>query len=376
MKTIIAAYVYPGWHECEERSKTLTENFREWDLVLKAPERFPGHHQPRLPLNGSYDDSLPETAARQVETAIAFGIDMFIYGFFWSRGKRVLYKALDNGFLNCEYKNRFPFAIMWANRMPRGVMPVKNKPGSEIEPGRLVYTDPEDFLNLIVFLEQNYFRKSNYFRINGKPLFSIFDTTFFINQFGVEDCASVLSDAERYLKSKGYGGLHVMAINSAPKMLGSIKNAGFQSQSHYVWLPDWKGEHIQNYKTLIEKRSAEWDGFADKGGLPYYPSVSPGWDATPRGEMHGKTYETGKPGRYPWHPVVTGETPELFSDFLKRALQFTIKRNKPPITFIASWNEWSEGHYLEPDKRYGTARLQAVKDARGKGVSGFGCPLI
>lgn len=135
MKTIVAAYVYTGWHACPERNKMLSPLFNEWDLVLKAPKRFEGHNQPRIPLNGTYDDSNPETAVKQIETAKQFGVDMFVYGFFWSRGKRVFYKALDNGFAGVSSASDFPFSIMWANRMPRGTLPVKLKPGPEIEPG-------------------------------------------------------------------------------------------------------------------------------------------------------------------------------------------------------------------------------------------------
>ena len=31
---------------------------------------------------------------------------------------------------------------------------------------------------------------------------------------------------------------------------------------------------------------------------------------------------------------------------------------------IASLNEWSEGHYLEPDERFGTEMLEAVRSKR------------
>ena len=31
---------------------------------------------------------------------------------------------------------------------------------------------------------------------------------------------------------------------------------------------------------------------------------------------------------------------------------------------IASWNEWSEGHYLEPDQRYGYRYLVSIKTIR------------
>ena len=360
----IGAYVYPGWHACPERDRNFPKGWSEWDIVLNAPSRFPGHNQPRIPLRGTYDDSVSATSRNQVSLARTYGIDFFVYGFFWSRGKRVLEDALDKGFLAEGDASGFPFALMWANRMPRGVLPVKLDPGPEIDPGRLVYTDQKDFLNLIKFLEERYFRRNNYFRIQGMPLFSIFDSTFFLRQLGLELATETIHLAKEYLSEKGYPGLHLMAINPALSRIVDFRRAGFDSVSHYVWLPDWKGSYLQDYGELIKKRSSEWKEFAEKARLPYFPSVSPGWDATPRAAVDG----TQLPRRYPWWPVVVGENPSLFSDFLGRAIRFTKNHNVSQLCFIASWNEWSEGHYLEPDRRFGTEWLEAVRKGKEDGV--------
>ncbi len=92
----IGAYVYPGWHACDERDSKFEPGWTEWDIVLNAPPRFSDHNQPRLPLDGPYDDSMPSTAQKQVRLAGKYGIDFFVYGFFWSRGKRVFDMALDD----------------------------------------------------------------------------------------------------------------------------------------------------------------------------------------------------------------------------------------------------------------------------------------
>ncbi len=355
----ILTYIYPGWHKEPARKNRDGEILNEWDLVLNARSVLREQRQPKIPLF-IYDDSDVKAAEYQIDLAMEYGIDCFIYCLYWSRGKRVLYKPLE-AFLQSKLNTKIKFAVMWANRMPRGILPVKGVRGPLIHKGRFVYTDRDDFLRLVEFVAKNYFSRDNYFKVGNKYLFPIFDSTFFLRDLGTENTRLIIDEARRFLVSNGYCDIFLMALNPAPAFFSEYKKVGFDAVSHYVWLPDWKGDDIQRYGELVLRRQSEWKSFSENTGLSYFPSVSPGWDATPRGFLHSDKIKR----RYPFYPVVVGESPEGFRKFLSLARKFTLKENRNnPLLFITSMNEWSEGHYLEPDRDFGYGFLEAVKYVR------------
>ena len=129
-------------------------------------------------------------------------------------------------------------------------------------------------------------------------------------------------------------------------------------------LPDWKGPFVQDYRACAELRAGQWQRFAEVSALPYMPSVAPGWDASPRGADFGEA----RPDKYPWSPVVVGEHPEKFRAAVARAVAYARGSGvaeDAQLVFVASLNEWSEGHYLEPDTRFGLGWIEAVRDGRG-----------
>lgn len=357
----IAAYVYPGWHPIPERDISFHPGFTEWELVEGCRPRFEAHHQPRVPLLGTYDDRDPVEVRRRMALAMRHGVDAFVYGFFWCRGKRVFSDGLDLGLLGSEEGRKTPFAVMWANRMPRRVLPVRRADVPVIDGGRLVPSDVEDFVELIAYLAERYFGRESYVHVGGKPYFSIFDATFFIRELGHEGAAEAIRRAREWLRAHGFPGLHLAAIDPSAQVIGSLAALGFDSVTHYVFLPEWKGPKLQSYDEMARLRASQWASFGDRADLPYMPSVAPGWDASPRAADFGEE----RPGKYPWSPVVVGEHPRLFCEAMTRAVRFARgSRADEPLVFVASLNEWSEGHYLEPDERFGEAWLEAVAAAR------------
>jgi hypothetical protein len=100
------------------------------------------------------------------------------------------------------------------------------------------------------------------------------------------------------------------------------------------------------------------------------PVVTTGWDVTPRcaKEVPWPFPAVPTSGRheYPYVPVVVGSTPERFEQLVRDAAQH-IERDprRPFAVLINAWNEWTEGCYLLPEERTGTARLEAVKRTFG-----------
>lgn len=361
----IAAYVYPGWHAVPERDAAFHPGFTEWELVRTCRPRFDGHRQPHVPLLGEYDDRDPAEVGRRVRLAREHGVDAFVWGLFWCRGKRVFEDALDLGFLGSPEGRTAPFAVMWANRMPRRVLPVRRADLPVIDEDRLVRSDADDFVALIAHLAGRYFARPNYLRIAGRAYFSIFDTSFFLREMGLPAARDAIRAARRWLRDHGHPDLHLVAIEPGRDVIGALRDTGFDAVTHYVHLPDWKGPFLQDYGDCALRRAAEWDEFARASGLPYAPSVSPGWDASPRAADFAAT-GAERPTRYPWSPVVTGDTPDRFHEALARAVRWASARgaDDDPLVMVASLNEWSEGHHVEPDLAYGHGRLEAIRAAR------------
>ena len=57
------------------------------------------------------------------------------------------------------------------------------------------------------------------------------------------------------------------------------------------------------------------------------------------------------------------KTPELWKKHVNEAVDAVKdKEDEHKIIILRSWNEWGEGNYVEPDTRWGTAYLDALKE--------------
>ena len=112
----VASYYFGNYHPGDPRNtKTKGPQWSEWDLVKAAKPRFPGHHQPNVPLWGYADESDPKVMEQKIAAAADHGVDAFIFDWYAYDDGPFLDRPIDLGFLKAANNDRLKFAFMWAN---------------------------------------------------------------------------------------------------------------------------------------------------------------------------------------------------------------------------------------------------------------------
>lgn len=388
----IAAYYWPNWHVDARNEARLGKGWTEWELVKAATPRFEGHDQPRIPLWGYGDEADPKVMEKKIDAAADHGITAFIFDWYYYNEGIALERCLHEGFLQAKNRNRLKFAIMWANHDYVDLFPASiGKPKTLWNHGAVTR---ETFVKATDLVIEKYFSQPNYWKIDGKPYFSIYELhTLMKGLGGAEQTRQALEDFRERCKKAGLPGVHLNAvawgiqlgevgrepirdITSMDKPAVIVKDAadlvaalGIDSVTSYVWvhhvgIPSFPSYPYDKWGDAAVK---QWPDMQARFRLPYHPNVSVGWDATPRTDQKQKFKNSG----YPFMSVITGGTPEMFRKYLRQAKVYMDAQPRASrILTINSWNEWSEGSYLEPDERYGMGYLEAVKEVFG--VNGAG----
>jgi hypothetical protein len=375
----VAVYYFPDYHVDPINEKWHGKGWTEWELVKAAGPRFPEHLQPKIPAWGYFDESDPKWAAREIDLAADNGIDVFIYDWYWyeSTGP-YLQDGLEKGFLKAPNNHRLRFALMWANHDWTNIHPTPYTNVQEkLTDGRV---SEQTWDTLTDYIISHYFSQPNYWKIDGKPYFSIFLAIRFIEGFGsLEKAAAAMKHFEDKVKKAGFPGLHLNCIDQGITD-GQLRNflktatstedalralhASSITSYNFSYAYDLKkaGWPTASYQKAIDTNSSYWASVSKRFlEVSYFPNVSMGWDVTPRLIQTDK-FDAFK--GYPWTPVFNGDnTPEAFQSALIKARQFVSTGNgHPKIIIINAWNEWTEGSYLLPDTKTGTRYLEAIKN--------------
>ncbi|MBR5297675.1 MAG: glycoside hydrolase family 99-like domain-containing protein, partial [Parabacteroides sp.] len=114
----VAAFIWPSCHDDSLAHVHLwSEGNGEWEVIQKGDPRFEGHYQPKQPLWGYEHDDDPKVVERWIDTALKYGVNTFIYDWYWFMDYPYLEGALNNGFLKASNNEKMNFYIMWANHV-------------------------------------------------------------------------------------------------------------------------------------------------------------------------------------------------------------------------------------------------------------------
>lgn len=257
--------------------------------------------------------------ARKIDACLAAGVNVLIYDWYWYRGRPFLENGI-NAFMKAPNFERIKFAIMWANHdiddLWDKTVPVKcrDKKGYRNIRCSAGGTDLEEFKTKLVPRWIEYFKKPNYYKINGKPLFQIFSPVGLAERFGsMENFKEAMSYFENETKKAGFPGIEIMPTSSIlPKnpsskdtdtdyvkkmrqCLDFYQSKNWKSVFAYNWLELGikfeGGSYYQDYEGRKDIDYKEWgdlayDKFAQKKkdypDTVIFPNVTCGWDCNSR----------------------------------------------------------------------------------------------
>jgi len=354
----VAAYVWPSCHNDRRFGEMLwPEGTGEWEVIKRGTPRFEGHYQPRRPLWGYEPDNDPRVVEKWIETAVGHGVNVFVYDWYWYDGGPFLESALDDGFLKAANNRKMRFYIMWANHdVKRNYWNVHKfrDDDSRLWDGAV---DGANFKAIVDRVIKRYFVQPNYFKIDGRPVFSIFSVDKLLEGFGgsLEETRKALDYFREQAKIAGFPGLHiqwnqgggsVLSEAAAARFAGDVSALGFDSVAMYN-MGGFDEDYLVHGANSLKIREQR-DRILK---VPFFPCVSVGWDDTPRFPAKGIK-----------DVVHYHNTPESFAALLSKAKEYADGHpEQPKLITINAWNEWVEGSYLLPDMLNGYGYLEAVK---------------
>lgn len=383
----VAAYYFPNFHIDPKNEIVHGKGWTEWEVAKCARPRFNGHQQPKVPLWGYEDEADPKVMAKKITAAKTHGIDTFIFDWYYSEEGSFRERALNDGFLKATNTDDMKYALMWCNHDRQGLHPAPYTMNVELF-SRAGVT-PATFEKMTTHIVEDYFTRPNYWKIDGKPYFSIYVISNMIRDFGgIEACAAALERFRAKAIAAGFPGIYLhVNFHDFKKVIDQLEGREeikpdspllswygrtsvelvaalkIDACGPYSW---WESGFFSGFPTVdadaVRKNNfAFWNHEATEYVVPYHPVISMGWDSSPR-TVQSDMYE---PRGYPFSGVWR-QSPDHFKSALEEVRRFLETRPlRERVVTLCAWNEWTEGAYLEPDAITGYGYLEAVRDVFG-----------
>lgn len=353
----LLAFYLPQFHTFPENDAWWGKGFTEWTNTRKAIKMFPTHYQPREPHEdiGYYDLTDWHVMAKQAKLAKQHGIYGFCFYHYWFSGKRLMERPVDILLEHPEID--LHFCLCWANENW-----TRKWDGAEKDI-LIAQKYINDDLQYIVDLKK-YVLDPRYIRVDNKPLIIVYRPSLLPNPertFGLW---------KQWAKENGIGEITIWVTRGCAQspQTAIVKNADAEVEfppafttdficmdRNQIGLYDYFG-NVLDYRNLVSKILSK-EGAVETFSHPVYRTAMLGWDNSARKQNNFDI----------WY----GFSQQTYYSWLQYIIADTRRRHTPNerFMFINAWNEWAEGTYLEPDKKFGYTSLNTTSRAL------FGLPL-
>ncbi|MEN6536546.1 MAG: glycoside hydrolase family 99-like domain-containing protein [Bryobacteraceae bacterium] len=348
----VVAYNYPCWHPCPWMEARFGQGWTQFQALRDSKPLYPGHLYPKYPLWGEYNEADPIWAEREIDTAVNFGIDVWMHCWYWQEGVQRCHLQLQDGFLKAPNRNKLKFAVMWANHDYWNAWPAPTRGGKAAIISRQCHTE-EDTLRVMDYCIEHYFRQPNYWRLGGGPVFGIYSIDQLLRDIPAPRLRVLFDRMREKVAKAGLGDLHLQASQFSPNDAAHLNEFGIQSATRYHTFHTALGKVPLGgrlpYGEAAVQTVSYWRQLREKSPVPFFPDCPAGWDDSPRRGTNSK--------------MVTQRSPDQFERLMIAAKYFLAESsaNVPKIVFLSSWNEWTEDHVILPDTVYGYSYLEAVR---------------
>ncbi len=351
------AFYLPQFHTIPENDAWWGKDFTEWTNTKKATPKFESHYQPREPHENIGYYNLEDVAVlkSQAELAKSHGIYGFCFYHYWFSGKRLLEKPVDMLLDHPEID--INFMLCWANENWTKAWDGQNS--NILIKQDYSKSDPEKFIDDL----QKYINDKRYIKIDSKPVILIYNCS------EIPNIKKTLLKMRNRAKDIGIGEILIWSCRTHNTTADSLKitdyiDAEVEFPPHNLALDSLRvnsivtkeRSNIYNYQKLVQFVIGKYK--QEKTKKPVYKTVMASWDnSCRRKDNYTVYYAFSIKSFYNWIKAAVEDAKAYFCE-------------KERFIFVNAFNEWAEGTYLEPDKKYGYANINALSCAL------FDLPLI
>lgn len=344
------AFYLPQFHPTPENDRFWGKGFTEWTNVSKARPLYRGHCQPRLPGElGFYDTRVKEVLGRQIELAKQYGLYGFCLHHYYFSGAKVLRAPYNMLLANKDLD--INFCLHWANESWTARFDGVSEKGSVLLEQQHYPESDISFMDDILPA----LRDDRYIRIDGRPLLLLYRPGLF------PDIRATVERWREYAHKNKLGDPYLAAVQTSFEAALDPRDIGFDALVEFPPL---------RQGPLPPRINAQWELF-DKdfqGNIYDYRAIMNDALELPAKEhpwFRGVMMEWDNTARRRDPHIFANGSPRLYQKWLEGAMGYARCHlpEQERFVFINAWNEWAEGTYLEPDRKYGYAYLNATARA-------------